>query len=130
MTDFAKELVDKLPVCDFECESDYISLCDIVPTGIETPWTFFLVKTYNPESRTSNPPWATIVGLADSPCPGKEVVLDEQTVRAATLAYLRSRLDAGMPEEEAAKLVDGSYTDAEIADAILQFALYGEVVYS
>lgn len=122
----AQELADRLPVLD-DHNDDLIPLRDIVVTGVETGWSLhFWVRKYDPESEGD---WAILQALPSAGVGRKSVVLNETTVRAATAAYVDSRIQAGMPLDEAAKLIDGVYTDAEIADAILQFALYGEVVY-
>lgn len=135
-------LAAALPVRDDEANSDLISLVDIVITGIEAvPWCHFKVIDYNHEASGEEPEhasWGTIIGLEaaytqeqlDSGLEPGSVVLWEGTVREAVAAYVDSRIDAGMGFEEAQRLVDGSYTDAAVADSILQFLLYREVVFN
>lgn len=148
----AVELANSLPVCtDLELEAKYaesdgemsdeelraldlISLCDIVITGCETGLKSFIVEGYKPDGDGISVPWATLrpeQGASNgSPVqPYKPVQLYARTVRQAVQDYIDTRLQAGMSEEEATKLVDGSYTDAAIADSILQFAIYGEEVF-
>jgi len=129
----AYDLAAQLPVVgDLEGE-ELISLGDIVVTGIETDWIHFWVKDYAPFADGVVTPWATIWPLKDSA--GEDgklpepVTLDENTVRKAVELYIDSRLSKGMEPGEVARLVDGSYTDAVVADSILQFALYGSEVY-
>lgn len=120
-----------LPERDDDSESDLISLVDIVITGVETPWRHFWVEGYDPEADGKIKAWAKLLPLKDAADPLPDaVLLTSETVRKAVAAYLDSRLEAGMRHSEATRLVDGSYTDAVIADSILQFALYGEEVYN
>lgn len=137
MPTFGESIAATLPALDDEFESDLMPLGDIVVTGVElVPWVHFLVQDYQPDAHgTADDPWATLVPLAAAQPPTgqvqfKPVDLTISTVRAAVAAYLDSRIDRGMPKHEAIKLVDGSYTDAEIADSILQFALYGKEIFS
>lgn len=139
MTKTAGELIAAdLPVCDEDAESDLISLCDIVITGVETGWKHFWVEGYTPEADGVLRPWATLKPLEGAVvgAGGHDVVegvlpvaLTADVVRKAVAAYMDKRLEGGMSLSEATNLVDGSYTDAVIADSILQFALYGEEVY-
>ena len=126
---YAEGLAASLPVKDETSESDLISLVDIVITGVETPWHHFGLLSYKPEADGVEVPWATITPLSDSGAPNA-CDLYASTIREAVTAYLQARLDSGMAPAEAAKMVDGSYTDAVVADSILQFALYGEEIYS
>lgn len=130
----AVHLASILPGCDREVESEYISLCDIVVTAVEhNEWVHFSVTAYNPEADGVIEPWAVIWPLKDS---GDPLVFREsgcamwdKTVRDAVELYLDRRIASGMPIVDAARMVDGSYTDAVVADSILQFALYGEEIY-
>lgn len=130
----AIHLASILPVCDKEAESDYISLCDIVITGVETGWSHFVVEGYNPDAEGSETnPWAILHPLPrdwDADAVPSSVKLSAQVIRDAVEAYIDTRIAGGMSISEAAKMVDGSYTDAVIADSILQFAIYHEDVYS
>lgn len=133
---YAEGLAASLPTCtDYEVEgSDLMSLCDIVVVGVETEWEHFGVSNYQPNNDGSPAhPWAILhvlpSGLPCKPGFGADAHLTEATMRRAVKEYLQSRLTGGMSPVEAARLVDGSYTDAEIADSILQFAIYGEEVF-
>lgn len=133
----ASVITDSLPSCDDSEEgSDLISLCDIVVTGIESGWTHFWIRLYDPKQNGIEKPWAVLGPLpsaGDTKPDGTKIIpveLYSAVVRKATYEYLLNRLNGGMPLEEAKLLVDGSYTDAVIADSILQFALYGMEVYS
>ncbi len=115
---------------DDDSESDLISLVDIVITGIETDWQHFRVRKYDPDADGSaDHPWAIIERLSSAGMPRTHVALDAVTMRAAVELYLVDRLEHGMSLDEACHMVDGSYTDAVVADSILQFALYGEEVF-
>lgn len=123
-------IAESLPVRDDDCDSDLISLVDIVITGIETGWTHFWVHNYDAEADGVEKPWAEIHDFEQATMPRNPVKLYADTVREAVAKYIDTRISAGMAYPEAAKLVDGSYTDAVISDSILQFALYGEEIYS
>lgn len=125
-------LAADLPVKDDEeTGSDLISLCDIVITGIETGWQHFWVHDYDPHADGIETPWAVLTPLIEEASePEKSVPLTAETVRKAVEVYVDRHIDRGTPLEETRKLMDGSYTDAVIADSILQIALYGEEVYS
>ena len=127
-------IADDLPVKDDLCDSDLISLVDIVVTGIETPWTHFRVEGYDPEADGVIKAWARLYPLPESADASgllcNPALLTAESVRKAVAAYMDSRIAGGIGLEEARKLVDGSYTDAVIADSILQWALYGEDVFS
>jgi hypothetical protein len=130
----ASVITDELPVC--EEDSDLISLCDIVVTGIEhEEWTHFWIHKYDPKADGVKKAWAVLRPLpsAGEFKPNGEriqsVVLYARDVRRAVYDYLLSRLNGGMDPAGARQLVDGSYTDTVVADSILQFALYGEEVY-
>lgn len=131
---YAEGLASSLPLRDDKTESDLISLVDIVITGVETGWIHFMVHEYDIEADGTTKPWAILTPLASA---GKNKngldyaakALYHQVVRRGVVAYLEDRLARGMSESEAAKMVDGSYTDAVVADSILQFILYGEEVY-
>lgn len=124
---------------DDACESDLIALADIVVTGVETGWLHFWVDNYRPEAAgTPDAPWCTLrplqgkvvgAGGVDVAEGVQPVTLTEEVVRNAVTVYVDSRVEGGMGLEEARRLVDGSYTDAVIADSILQFAIYGEELY-
>lgn len=130
----AVHLASVLPVCD-DPEgpgSDLISLCDIVITGVETGWSHFLVEAYDYKADGITKPWAILHPEKGAEDPGKTiepVALTADVVRKAVEAYIDTRLQAGMSPADAAQLVDGSWTDAPIADSILQFAIYGEEVF-
>lgn len=139
---YAEGLAASLPVRDDDSESDLISLVDIVITGIETPWSglHFQVKDYDFEAsgETLREAWAEIVGLPSAYTeeqlksgnePGR-VTLFHETVRSGVVRYLQDRLNRGMAPSDVAKMIDGSYTDAVVADSILQFCLYGEEVFA
>lgn len=146
----ASLIADSLPTCGED--SDLISLCDIVITGIETDWTHFWVHKYDPDANGGSSSWGVLAPLpsagrrrttphvAHEGCdegetcgnfgyPYEPVELFAPVVRRAVWLYLKSRLEGGLGLDEARQLVDGSYTDAEIADSILQFALYGQEIY-
>lgn len=135
----ASVITDELPVCgdeDSEEDSDLISLCDIVVTAIETDWTHWWVHKYDPRADGVINGWAV---LAPLPSAGdfkpdgstiRPVELFAPTVRKGTYLYLLDRLNKGMDLSEARRMVDGSYTDAMVADSIIQYILYGEEVYS
>lgn len=126
----AADMAAQLPVvADDDADDEMISLADIAVTGIEHhEWLHFWTKDYTPDADGVKVPWATIWPLKDS---GKDepVALNETTMRKAVELYLDNRLKAGMRFADAAMMVDGVYTDAVVADSILQFALYGEEVY-
>lgn len=132
----ASVITDSLPSKDPGADSDLISLCDIVVTGIETEWRHWFLHKYDPDADGIAVGWAVLGPLpsaGDSKPDGstiRPVELYESTVRKAVYEYLLSRLNRGLDLSEARQLVDGSYTDAVIADSILQFALYGQEVYS
>lgn len=126
---YAEALATRLPVRDDAADSDLISLVDIVITGVETPFVHFGMLFYDPDADGLTKPWVTLVGLPDAGKGPIQVDLYASTVRAAVRNYLTDRLAHGMMADEAAKMVDGSYTDALVADSILQYALYGEEVY-
>jgi hypothetical protein len=136
-------LAADLPARDDESESDLISLVDIVITGIEAvPWVHFIVDDYNPDASGEGPDnaWAILNPLeAAQPPEGiqgtieprfEAVYLTTDTVRKAVAAYADARIDGGMALEAVRNLMDGSYTDAVVADSVLQFAIYGEEVFS
>ena len=128
----AKDLADSLPVCgdldDNGDEVELISLCDIVVTGIETGWSHFWVRKYDPDNLDME--WAIVAPLRSAGKGSKPILLNEARMRLAVQAYIQSRLDRGMTLAEVTKLVDGVYTDAVVADSILQFAIYQEEVFS
>jgi hypothetical protein len=123
-------LAADLPVTDEDSASDLISLQDIVITGIETGWTHFWVSQYDFEAPgTDDQPWAILRPLADAGA-GDVTPLTAAVVRDAVTRYADKHIDRGTPLEEVRKLLDGSYTDAVIADSILQIAVYGQELYS
>lgn len=132
-------LAADLPIKDEEdANGDLISLNDIVITGIEAvPWVHFRVQEYDPAATGEiGDAWARLLPLEDAQPDPKEhkqrhvpVSLTAEIMRFAVAKYVDSRIDGGMGLEEARKLMDGSYTDAPIADSILQFALYGEEIF-
>lgn len=133
----AEALASSLPVCDDDDEEggDVISLCDLVITGIETGWTHWWTRKYNFQATgapVDGEEWAIIEALPSAKMdpPNKHIALNQVTVRTAVQGWLEKRLNGGMKFADAQKLIDGSYTDAVIADAILQFALYGEEIYN
>lgn len=132
MTDltYAEGLAKRLPVTDPESNSDFISLADIVVTGVETPWTHFGVLFYDHTADGVSRPWVTLVGLAEAGLGPIQCDMYASTVRKAVQSYLQDRLDHGMDVIEAARMIDGSYTDALVADSILQFAIYGKEVFA
>jgi hypothetical protein len=108
-----------------------ISLVDIVSTGIEHhEWRHFTLHRYAPNADGVKESWATIGQLPSFATDPLQITLTADVIRKAVELYIDSRLAAGLPLLEAARLIDGSYTDVAIADSILQFALYGEEVYS
>lgn len=131
----AFDLAASLPVCEDDGEdSDLISLCDIVITGIEHhEFKHFWVRKYDYKaSGAEGDEWAIIQALpsAEQDPPDKHVALNQTTMRKAVELYIKARLDGGMTLEDVRQLVDGSYTDVVVADDILQFALYGEQLFS
>lgn len=126
---YAEGLAKSLPIKDDNNESDLISLVDIVITGIEVPWTHFGILSYKPDADGVETPWATLVALPGAALGEIQRDLYANTVREAVQNYLQDRLNAGMDVLEAAKMIDGSYTDALVADSILQFAIYGKEIY-
>lgn len=128
----AEALASSLPVC--EDDSDLISLCDLVITGIETEWTHWFVRKYDYKATgapVDGEEWAILEALpsARQEPPNKHIALNQETVREAVKGWLSMRLNGGMSFADCQKMIDGSYTDAVVADSILQFALYGEEVY-
>jgi len=128
-SEVAQALAASLPVKDDDCKSDWISLVDLAVVGIEISQAHFRVQHYNPDADGLNEPWAILLPLDSSRQSGLPKAIYASTVRNAAAAYLDSRLRTGLSLGEARKLIDGSYTDAEVAGSILQFALYGEEVY-
>jgi hypothetical protein len=129
-------LAADLPARDDESESDLISLVDIVITGIEAvPWVHFIVDDYNPDASGEGPDnaWGVLIPLPESAnendALANPVFLTTDTVRKAVAAYADARIDGGMGLNAVRNLMDGSYTDAVVADSILQFAIYGEEVF-
>lgn len=136
--DLARQLANHLPVCHEEeayegdphegGNGDLISLCDIVITAMESEWTHWRTRFYEPKnSGVGNDPWAIIERLDKKAPP---IFLTQQVVRQAVEDYAYSRLVRGMAWDQVQMLVDGSYTDAPIADSIIQFAVYKEEVYA
>lgn len=137
----ASVITDELPVCISEADvigTDLISLCDIVVTGIEVPaeWNHFRVHKYDPKADGIHQSWGVLGPLQSAgkwkPDGSKihPIELWARVVRKAVYDYLLDRLNRGMDLSEARLMVNGSYTDAVVADSILQFALYGQEVYS
>lgn len=131
-TGTAKALVADLPVNDgADGESDLISLIDVVVTAVEhDEFMHFRVRAYSPSAAgTEEAPWAVLQRLADANMGLRSIKITADGVREAAERYIESRLEGGMSLDEARRLVDGSYTDVIIADAIIQFAVYGKVIY-
>lgn len=129
----ARSLAESLPICDEDDESDVISLCDLVVTGFETGLVNWRTRKYSPDSDgTLLHPWAIVAPLPSGLREGQKsapVSINAHSIRDAVALYAVTALNRGTPLEEVQKLLDGSYTDAEIADAIIQTAIYGEVVF-
>jgi hypothetical protein len=135
---FADGLAAALPTCGDAPEGmpDYISLCDIVATGVEHhEFTHFTVSEYDPDADGVNKPWGVLIplGSAGPRDDGYEYqprVLWADSVRRAVSAYVADRLSRGMDTLDVTALVDGSYTDVIVADSVLQFLLYGKEIYA
>jgi hypothetical protein len=115
-------------------ETDYVSLQDIVITGIENDFSFFGVSGYDPDADGDGAPWAILTPLADAG-KGEKVALTITTVRKAVAAFLTNRMTIPGPNGEpvwtssqAKEAMED--VDAPRADSILQFAVYGEEVFA
>ena len=127
--EYASSLADIVPIVDRECESNFVSLEDMIITGIETPWMHFLVRDYHPYADgTPEDPWATIEPLSRADC-GAKIALTATTVRNVLVDLIVDRLDNRWLEDQICDtyLID---IDAEGADSLLQFAVYGMEVFS
>lgn len=135
--ELAHELARWLPCCgdeddtDSDSKSDLISLCDIVITAMDhNEFTHFRTRFYEPKNTgQKGSPWAIVEALPSSGAVRRPVFLDLASIRKAVEDYAYSRLSRGMDWKEVQRLVDGSYTDLQVADSIVQFAIYGEEVY-
>lgn len=112
-------------------------LVDIVVTGLEGGYPWFMVDQYRTSNGdgTSASPWAVVVedisgegwSAPDSEIEARErYKLTRGTVRTGVELFIEDRLLGHPPSEVLSRLEDYDLNDA---DAILQFATWGELRY-
>jgi len=104
----------------------YISLQDIVITGLEGGYGWFLVESYKPEATGADmEPWAVVSEYPDDP--NRHYALDRVSVRIGLIRWIDHMLDQGLePVHIVSSLED---MDLNMADCVLQFATWGELRY-
>ena len=110
-------------------DAGYVALNDLVTTGLEGGYSWFVVESYHPDRDGSvEQPWAVVhegCPRADRERPNYD--LNRDTVRTGLERWIDFRLDRG----------DGIHSilhnledmDLNDADAVLQFATWGELRY-
>lgn len=127
----ASTLAQLCPVVEDD-KSEWSSLRDIVITGTETPYLHFIVEDYRPDAYGgAGDPWGTIHPLNGPAGEGGIIVaLDALSVRRGLEAYISDRLERGWSVTDLVNTLLCHVTDADIADSILQFIVYGEERFS
>jgi len=119
-------------------ETDYVSLNDIVITGLEGGYPWFMVDSYTPDaSGDDDDPWAIVIEDEDEE--GWAIptqLLDQRTRYPLTIATVRAGLERWIDHLldhgiEPAEIAGNTLQDLDLndADCVLQFATWGELRY-
>ena len=104
-------------------DAGYMSLQDMVITGLEGGYPWFLVQVYQPDHETI---WAKVT--EDDPEDDTVYLLDRNTMRLGLIKYIDQRIERGHPLHGILHNLED--LDLNDCDTVLQFATWGEVRYA